>query len=95
MTDAERRTLFSAAHQVWEYIGGDVLQAVVEDKGKSINAVSIPRDEVIEVVCDADRLADHLRQRKQMTPGIQAVMHDYPTLVTELKVCFGFARYGM
>lgn len=95
MTEKEQQTLFGAAHAVWNEIGYDVLTAVAEEKGKNINAVTVPREEVIEVVCDADRLRDYLERHKLMTPDMRAVVDDYPQLQQKLRKCFECSRYGM
>lgn len=96
LTPEEKRTLFSAAHAVWNYIGSDVLQCVADEQRKNINSVNIPADEVVEVVCDADRLHDELRRQKKLTPNIEAIFADYPQLERLLlRECFTCGRYGM
>jgi hypothetical protein len=47
--------IIDMAHRTWHSIGGDVLRAVEESIGESC----IPRDEVIEVVMDADYMGTH------------------------------------
>jgi hypothetical protein len=96
LTPEEKRTLFSTAHAVWNNIGGDVLQCVADEQRKNINHVNIPADEVVEVVCDADRLHDELRRSKKLTPNLEAIFADYPQLEQLLRQeCFTFTRYGM
>jgi GAF domain-containing protein len=50
-TDDERLILRMVAHQVWQQIAHDVMA----------DGQTLTRDEVIEVVCDADRLATQVR----------------------------------
>jgi len=57
-TEQEVATIRSAALSVWNEVAFDLMSAVREE-GKS----TIPRAEVIEVVCDAGRLEEELKRR--------------------------------
>jgi hypothetical protein len=48
-TEAETTTLKRILYGTWEYIGNDIMQAVQEE-----GRYDIPREDVIEVVLDAD-----------------------------------------
>ena len=56
LTPEQRKAFQEAARRTWQAIGFDVLQAVAESEGKDVNRVSMKRDEVIEVVLDADHM---------------------------------------
>lgn len=97
LSESDRKLLYSHASQLWDEIGYDVLSAVAEEKGTHINRVSIPRDEVIELVLDAGRLEALLAQHGHLTPSLKDWLdyrHPYATRVAELKKCFTFTRYG-
>ena len=76
-----------AMSQTWQQIGDDILNCSIEyGSGKTI-----PRSEVIEVVCDADRM--------QMFGGDQEAYlmtkkMTYADLKKLGKVAFPYARYG-
>ena len=101
LTDDEIRKLHQIADTIWNQIGYDVLQATVACDGGSINSVTLSRDEVIEVVMDADRLAEEVRQATDATPALRRLFprewdqhaSDYVRLL--LKDGFTFGRYGL
>lgn len=96
LTPEEKRTLFGTAQTVWNEIGYDLLQCVAEAENLSVNAVTIPADEVVEVVCDAGRLREALRRRNALTPNLTAWLDSYPQLERLLvRECFTCSRYGM
>lgn len=70
LTPSDVTTIVHAGYQTWCYIGGDVLQAVADDKGKSVDAVTVSRAEVIELVLDADRIDDALQPRRKVMNDI-------------------------
>src|SRR5256885_1768099 len=45
-----------ALERTWQAIGYDMLSAAAEDMGRDIDGVNLPRDDVIEIVLDADYL---------------------------------------
>lgn len=57
LTDNELKYLHEAAQDVWNYIAGDCLDA---SEGKDMR-----RSHVLEVVCDAGRLEEKLRENIQ------------------------------
>jgi hypothetical protein len=93
-TDDELKTIHSAARSVWDEIGYDVLQATAEERGRDINAVTVTRAVVLELVVDAGRLNDALR-RKHADLAKRFDALDYPTMLRVLKPAFSYARYGM
>jgi hypothetical protein len=52
MSEDEKQIIKRLMNDCWQYIGSDALQALQECEGET----SIPRDEVIELVLDADRI---------------------------------------
>jgi len=95
------KAIQNAALDVWNHIGADVLQAVAEDTGKHINAVTIPRAHVIELVMDCERLKEELKSNKEMTPEVEKLFPaTYNPEATKklhkiLKAAFPDRRYGM
>jgi hypothetical protein len=97
LTDKEKQALFGAAQGVWNYIASDLLQCVAEEKGMHVNRVTIPADEVVEVVCDAGRLYEEMKRGNLLTPNLKLLLTGgYPQLVKLLLAeCFTLGRYGM
>lgn len=58
-TAAELETIGRAAYRVWNDIAGDIFSAIAAE-GRD----TLPRDEVIELVLDASRLEEQLREQK-------------------------------
>ena len=48
-----KRRIEDMASRTWDAIGADLL---VDEDGNIDESMSIPKDEVMEVVCDADRM---------------------------------------
>jgi len=95
-TGSEMMELHSIARGVWEYIGHDTLQCVAEEKSKNINAVSITRAEVIELVLDAGRFEDHMKRNKRLRSLVDRWMAlDYKQQQKAIIAAFPFDRYGM
>jgi len=65
LTSFDLALLADCAHSVWDNIGFDVLQAMPRQEMK--------RRDVIEVVVDADRLADEVRRHQAATPALRAL----------------------
>lgn len=96
LTPKELSDLHACAQSVWQEICGDVLSAVAEDKGISVNRVTISRNEVVELVIDADRLEEHMRRAKLLTPALAQLFKTYDgSLAALVKAGFAFQRYGM
>jgi hypothetical protein len=94
----------SAAQGLWNDMGYDMLQATADEKKKDINAVTIPRSTVIELVLDASRIEDALAPRKGvdcLTPAGRKFLETHykepaRTLMHLLmKDTFTYAHYGM
>lgn len=92
-TEDELKLIHSAAHTVWNDIGYDLLQAVADEKGKHINAVTISRANVVEVVCDASRLEEQLRRsgHKELAEKVSNCIG----IQKWVKPAFTYTRYGM
>jgi hypothetical protein len=71
-TDVEKLHIKVAANAVWREIGFDILIAVAEQsKGRfTPESATVSREDVIDVVLDADRLHDRLR-RNMGKPGVE------------------------
>lgn len=100
-TKDEQKLLGWFAYAVWEECGADLLQAVAEEKGKDINAVTVSRAEVIEIALDAGRMEEKMRYAKRnghlaVTDDLLArvAAADYDTLIKAVRPSFHFARYG-
>jgi hypothetical protein len=61
LSEAQRKEAVRGIYDTWEAIGFDVLAAVAEDKGVSAEAVTMPREDVIEVTLDADHVMTYAR----------------------------------
>jgi hypothetical protein len=98
----EKELLGEYARQVWGEIAYDVMTMVKENDKKD----SIPRDEVIELVCDAGRLeeavelalkrARHQAAKLAMLERLSLYMQsDARDLEKVVKPAFTHARYGL
>lgn len=97
-TQAERVVLARHANAVWNEIAYDLLTAVAEEKGKDVNAVTVSRAEVLELVLDADRLFERVRRDKDATPELKArCTYDHARAIEEVlkQDAFRYGRYGM
>jgi hypothetical protein len=106
-TDDEKKAIQQAARAVWEECAYDILQMTADEQGKDINAVSIPRRDVMEIALDADRTEERLRQRmyREMKRDGQSVVTNnmldrmrqatYSHLIRIVQSAFPSARYGM
>jgi hypothetical protein len=64
-SDDEKKLLERTASAVWEYIGYDCLQGIVDvGDAKDINSATMPKGQVIEVVLDAGRYEEELKRSK-------------------------------
>jgi hypothetical protein len=82
-----RKRIIRAMGSTWDAIGGDTLQCVEDCGGKT----PIPRSHVIEMVCDADRMAMYGNDREtyEMTKKLS-----YDDLKKLGKEAFPYKRYG-
>jgi len=96
LTAEQKKRLGWAANDVWDNIGGDCLRAMEECGEKPI----VKRSVVIELVVDADRLADELRRTQSTAETENADLLEfvqfakYEEIVKALKPAFPFATYG-
>ncbi len=60
-TTDETKHIQSAARRIWEECAYDLIQGVAETEGIDENNVSIPRNEVLEIVLDAGRLDEQIK----------------------------------
>lgn len=104
LTADDVRLIQSNAHAVWDECAYDIFQSIAEEKGKDINAVTVPRAIAIEIALDAGRLEERLglgRPRCQLSEaGRRFMANHYDGEARKLmnllmKETFGFARYGM
>ena len=106
MIVAELDLLGAAANAVWQYIGGDILASAAETSRRG-DAVTISRNEVIELACDAGRLEQELRRAARTrsgklwdeVPDIEATIAkwdrlQWPLHRTLLQPYFPYKRYG-
>lgn len=93
-TDEEKELIRHAAVGVWEYVGGDALQALAEEKNKPIERVTYSRSEVIEMALDASRCEERLREKN---PDLAKRVSDadYEELIRVVQPAFPHARYGL
>ena len=100
-TNDERNIIANAARRVWDDIGYDILDSVAREKRKSINAVSVSRADVIELVLDASRLEEQLRRTKGVDRSLIArvaedIYHPPSEIESYLKTAvFTYTSYGM
>ncbi len=91
-TDDEMQAIRSGAYSVWNDCGSDIMQMVAEE-GKS----SVSRAVVLEIVLDANRLAEKLKAKhpalaKRLNQYERA---DYDAIEKDLKkTTFTYARYA-
>lgn len=91
-TPEEKRLIQHAASTVWGECAYDLLQCVADEKGKSINDVSISRAEVIEIALDAGRAEDLIRDGDLR---IKMANASYEQLKRIVRPAFPHARYGL
>lgn len=72
LTDRDIREIQATAQGVWNDVGYDCLQGIAEMKRKPVEAVTVPRAVVIEIVLDADRLLDKFKEGHGPTRRYQA-----------------------
>lgn len=90
-TPDQLNVLSRVFHAVWNAIAYDILQAVQEMDGKDW----ISRDEVVELVLDADRPTDFCKtpQEKELYKKLRELpFAEQDKIVTKM---FPHARYGM
>lgn len=87
------------AYRVWDECAYDLLMSVAEEKGKSINAVTIPRAQVIEIALDAGRCEERIKWSKSpvVTPEFLARWEaaSYEEHIAAVRPAFSYSHYGM
>lgn len=101
INDADAAEIRGAAYATWQYIGGDVLQAVADEKGISADHATVSRADVMELVLDADRISEQL-VRRPLSDAAKAMMRDMyapgdgrDLIHILVKEAFPYTRYGM
>jgi hypothetical protein len=77
-----------AMYQVWEYTAGDILQMMEECEGRSY----AKRDEVIEMVTDAGRTLERLKEKPEVYAYYEKL--PYEKVLKIAKRVFTSARYS-
>ena len=100
--EAELEAIRSAASSVWDECAYDMLQATAEDKGKSINSVTVSRAVVIEIALDAGRPEERLKEMRRRKPELitddflaRYAAASYEQLIAIVKPVFQYSRYGL
>jgi len=97
ITEKDKTNIHDAAHSVWDSIAHDILDAVRLEKelnpyAPADESVTMSKDEVIEVVLDADRLYEHLKENGQWTTGMENL--SYKEWINLVQPSFPFNVYG-
>jgi len=97
ITEKDKTNIHDAAHSVWDSIAHDILDAVKLEKelnpyAPADESVTMSKDEVIEVVLDADRLYEHLKENGQWTTGMENL--SYKEWINLVQPSFPFNVYG-
>jgi hypothetical protein len=89
LTPEQRTRLQRLATELWHTIAGDLMAAVAEE-GKS----SIPRADVIEVVCDAGRLQQDAKRKNwdDLIPFLDT--SEYGAIYAAVLPAFPHTRYS-
>ena len=93
LTPEQIKEFQKAAQATWQTIAYDTLQCMAESKEKDINRVAMKKDEVIEVILDADYMLSYGGIKDPVVKDFYK-NGDYDQMVEILKESFRFARYG-
>jgi Mg2+/Co2+ transporter CorB len=93
-TDEERKLIQSAALRVWNEIASDIFLSVTDSGDVAENDVTIPREEVIELVLDADRTTEML-QRMKAPADLIARVKRAGSMVSVVSPAFRHTSYGL
>lgn len=95
-TDAELEIIQAHAYAIWSECAYDILQAVADEKGKSVDEVSVSRAVAMEVSIDAGRLEERMRHDGRVSVDLvdRVRKADYKTIVKAVRPAFPFVRYG-
>ena len=103
-TKEEYDEMGAAAYASWDYIAYDCLTALAEEKGVSVDAVTMSRNHVLEVALDAGRFEEHLRRNlRAHNPhnlDVEDLLKRYDALsyprgkFAAVKSHFPYTRYG-
>lgn len=95
-TPEEALAMQRAASAVWDECAYDLLTAVAEERGKDVNAVTVPRSTAIEIALDAGRMEQRLRTSGAPDALMAKIQEaDYKALIKAVRPAFSYARYGM
>jgi len=97
ITEKDKTNIHNAAHSVWDCIGQDILDAVKLENELNPDANTdkppmLSKDEVIEVVLDAGRLDNCLKENDQWTTGMENL--SYKEWIKLVQPSFPFNAYG-
>jgi hypothetical protein len=94
--------LASEAYAVWDECAYDVLTAVAEDKGKTIERVTVSRAVAMEIALDAGRLEERLGGRRGIASrSVSSDLldrwerADYEQKKATVRSAFSYTRYGL
>ena len=93
LTEAQIKEFQNAAQATWQTIAYDTLQCVAESEEKDINKVTIKKDEVIEIVLDADYMLSFGGIKDPVVKDFYK-NGDYDQMTKILKKSFTYAKYG-
>ena len=92
-TPEEKKIINDAGHAVWNEIGFDIMQALQEDAAeRGRRKDSIPRSHVIELVCDAGRLEEKIKDQA-LKDKVYAASSRQLSMI--LRTAFPYASYGL
>lgn len=96
-TAVEQELIQRHVVRVWSDVGGDILMAVADEKGKGVEQVTVSRADVIEICLDADRPEELMRRDAKISAELLARWDalDYAAKIKLVKPAFSYARYGM
>jgi hypothetical protein len=94
LTQEQIKEFQRAAQATWQTIAYDCLQCTAEAEGKNINRVVIKKDEVIEIVLDADYILTYGGIKDPVVKDFYK-NGDYDQMIEILNEDFKHARYGL
>ena len=77
------------ASRTWDAIGGDML---VDEEGNMDESATMPKDHVIEVVCDADRMAMYGDDKEVYE--VWKALSSYDEKLKAIEGAFTYEYYG-
>jgi hypothetical protein len=100
--EAELKLIQGCVADVWNEVAYDLLTSIAEEKGKSVNSVTVSRSLVIEICLDAGRPEEIFKERtRSWTTEDRANLFarwealDYTQRISFVKPAFPYRTYGM